>query len=247
MKSAWIAALLFVVLDAHSASSSGIGLRWGDCDGPSNRDFSCMVNTSADVLVGFFDPPSGVYQLTGNEMTLHFDVADGALPPWWQLRNSGSCRASSLVASWDFTGSQACTDYWNGQSIGGVGTYRVGENGPGSARLLMACAVAPDNAGPVNVGTRYASFKLVIGHQRTTGSDACAGCTTPMCITLDSITLTEPKPVNTAGPARKHVLTDPLIAGSGPGNIASWQGGGRCAGSSKQQVSSWGKLKTIFR
>jgi hypothetical protein len=185
------------------------------------------VNTGNNVLVGTFIAPSGLDALNG--LTAQIDVtSDGPLPDWWKL-GSTDCRPTSLSANFDFTiGPFNCYDYWRGGAVGAV-NYTV--LGPSRACLTLVCALpsGDQRIGPIPAGTEVYGFKIVINNTRTVGAGACAGCTTPICITLNSIALSQP-------PEYPDLyIFDPDIR-----NFATWQGGTASCPTTPQSMVSIG-------
>lgn len=83
----------------------------------------------------------------------------------------------------------SCVDWALGTAVGGVGNYDLGFRGSQTARLFAASAVPP--TAPVNLraGQEYFALSLTINHAKTVGTNACGGCTIPVCIFLSRITL----------------------------------------------------------
>ena len=114
---AWVAASIALLLAAIAGMPSrcgaaGIGLRWGSCEGASNRNFACDPNTGSEVLVVSFSPATEIDALTGVAALGRIAAADGSVPPWWQMVNRGSCRYSSLSTSFVLDDQVECEDPW---------------------------------------------------------------------------------------------------------------------------------------
>ena len=93
---------------------------------------------------------------------------------------------------------------------------------------------------PVSSGRNYAAFKLMVNHQRSTGSGACDGCNTPMCIQLDAIRLVQPR-------VHQDVeLTTGTPGMGGASNIVTWQGGTATCGAGAAKAATWSELKRRF-
>src|SRR5512134_244708 len=137
-----VALLLPLLLFATAAQAIPIKLRWNACwgdGGVMNRNFACDTNSQAHVLVGSFVSPVDFFDTVGNEAIVDLAVAGGSLPPWWQFRNTGSCRQTSLNLSTVLSlPSENCVDWAQGQAIGGIADYAVDPFGPGSARIRLA-------------------------------------------------------------------------------------------------------------
>ena len=256
------AALFLLLALASSAHASGVALRWNSCAGASNRTFACDRSTGSEMLVGSFDPPSGVNELSGMEVILSIAAADGTTPSWWQSVDPSSCRRGSIAASFDVSDQSECEDPWNGQAVGGIGAAsasRVSQTdipNPAGVDLYLVCGLPalpnrPPQLQGVSSGRTYAAFKLIINHQKSNGSAACAGCDTPVCITIDAIRLSQPsveKPDETSqSPPVYSLLTDGISGMGGQTQVATWQGGTANCGAGLSKPSTWSALKDRFR
>jgi hypothetical protein len=240
---------------APTAHASGIALRWGSCEGTSNRNFACDRGTGQELLVGTFEPPGGISKLTGIEVILSIAAADGTVPSWWQMFDTGSCRRGSIQAAFDVSDQAGCDDPWSGGAAGGgvgqatalrVSQYNIGD--PAGVDLWLAAAVAPDVAQSVSSGRKYAAFKLIINHQKSSGAGACAGCSTPMCITLNAIRLTQPGRDPSVAQQAKYVdLTQGISGMGGASQVATWQGGTPNCSAGLAKPSTWSELKARFK
>lgn len=254
------AALLSLLVLASSANAAGVALRWGSCDGTANRSFACDRSTGSEMLVGSFDPPSGISQLSGMEVILSIAAADGGLPSWWQMFEVGNCRRGSFASSFDLSDQMDCDSAWGGSAAGGWGAaaqtlmnqYNVGN--PNGVDLFITAAVPPNQIQGVSSGRTYAAFKLIINHQKSNGGSACSGCDTPVCITIDALRLVEPsRPAaadngGTGGTAAVGaVLTGPIGSMGSQTQIATWQGGTANCGAGLSKASTWSELKSRFK
>ena len=249
--------MLVLLALASPARAAGIALRWSTCDGPANRSFACDRSTGAEMLVGSFDPPGGISQLSGIEVIVSIAAADGSVPSWWQMFEAGNCRRGSMTSSFDMSDQSACDDPWNGGATGGMGAapqtlvskYNVGD--PAGVDLWITAAVAPSQAQGVSSGRTYAAFKLMINHQKSNGAGACSGCDTPMCITLDAIRLVQPGRHADADGNNKGTintdLTDGIGGMGGASQVATWQGGNSNCAAGLAKPSTWSELKSRFK
>jgi hypothetical protein len=215
--------LLLRVPAAHA--SAGVNLRWTVCfgdGGASNRTIACSTNTGTNVLAASFVLGADVPQVNGVEFTADVATASATLPAWWQFKNTGSCRAASLTANSVVSASAVnCADWSEGAAIGGIATYTVGLSGPNTARITGVFAVAPSGAPNLVAGQEYFAFNVNINNQKTVGIGACAGCTTPACVAINTIKIDSPQPA--------VVLTGPTNGFDS--QFVSWQGGGSVGGS----------------
>ena len=223
---------------AGSAHAAGMALRWGTCEGTSNRNFACDVDAGAEVLVASFSAPAGAGALSGVAAKGHISAAEGSVPPWWQMVNRGACRNSSLSVSFVMSDETECDDPWQGQGMGGIASYRLDEQG---AEFQIAVAVPSSAMQSITSGRTYAAFKLFINHQRTTAGN-CNGCRTPMCISLESMKLGQP---NMRSPYEIE-LTDGITGMGGASTVVTWQGGTPRCGAGAAKPSTWTKLKKYY-
>lgn len=232
-----VVALLTVASSAHAA---GMALRWGSCEGFANRNFACDGNSGAEILVASFSPPAGVAALSGVSVIGHISGVDGSVPVWWQMVNRGMCRNSSLSTSFMVSDETACDDPWMGQGMGGIAAYRTDGQG---IEFQIAVAVPEHAVQPASAGRTYAAFKLMVNHQRTSGAGSCEGCSTPVCITLESMTLGQP---NKNG-LKSVVLTQGISGMGGAANVVTWQNGTPRCGAGAARPSTWYDLKKRYR
>ena len=234
-----------IVTTAHA--EAGVKLSWDHCSGDGHvslRQFACDTDEGRDVIVGSFVPPIGVDSLSGNEVTLDFQVEYGTYPSWWAFRANGACRQAAM--SMDFvprTPPIQCIDMWQGQAAGGIGAYTIGGLGdPLRARLRAAIAVPGTNLRRLQADVEYFSFNLVIDHSKTVGEGACDGCATRVCIFFSALKLTQPIGV---GDYVLHGLSE-----YPPTDRISWQGQTAfCSGGVINPVrnTTWGSVKALYR
>jgi hypothetical protein len=201
--------------------------------------------------VGSFDPPGGIDQLSGIEMILRLTVANSTdIPSWWQMFASGSCRRTSVIASFDVSDQMECEDLWSGQAAGGIGHWESDGTG---INVKMVAAVPQSGIHSVPSGRTYAAFKLLINHARSNGAGACTGCDVPVCIKLEAVRVVQPGRLlhpGTGDPAReeKYVdLTDGISGMGGSSQVATWQGGTPNCAAGASKVSTWSELKKRFK
>ena len=230
--------ILALSASAALAQTAGVNLSWDECGdgGVLNKAFACNSNSGTNVAVGSFVAPDGITQLTGTEMTLDVVAEGDSLPNWWQFKNAGACRQSGLGVNFIYAGS-SCEDYWSSVSgaTGGVAAYVVGEAGANTARITLVAAVDQMQATALTGGTEYFDFNLTINKTKTVGTGACAGCSTPVTITLSAVNLTQPVGVG-----------DVLLTDAASRNYITWQGGAGLGPSAPQRVT-YGQIRSIYR
>ena len=238
-------ALLAVATAAHAA---GVSLRWNDCygdGGVQNKNFACDTNAGSQTLVGSFTLGADLAQVSGNEIELYLASASVPLPQWWQFKNTGSCRRTSMTVT--LSGSVPCLDWANGQAAGGISAYNIGFLGANTARVIMASTVLPTGPQDLSGGQEYFSFSLNIDNQKTVGTGSCAGCSSPVCLVMHSIDLTTPVVANNV------LLTGPAYGLDS--DWATWQGGAGvvtgggsgCPAATPAATRTWGAVKALYR
>jgi len=179
---------------AAAVSAPGIELRWDNCfedGGAWNKQFACDTNTGSSVLVLSFVLDTPMSDVTGGEILVDVASVAAVLPAWWQFRNFGTCRQSSLGMNMVPPATAVnCLDWAQGNAGGGIGAYSIGVNGPNSARVAVAVAVPSGSQATLAAQQEYFSANLVVNHAKTVGTGACAGCTEPVCIVYQSLRLT---------------------------------------------------------
>jgi hypothetical protein len=243
---------LLLLLAGSPAQAGSINLRWNACwgdGGVMNRTFACDTNAGSDLLVGSFVLPQDFPRVLGCQIFVDLAVAGGSLPPWWQVRNAGSCRLGGIGFSPTSPAPSAiCTDWSSGQAIGGIASYTVDPFGPGSARLIAATAVATEYAADLFAGLEYSAFRLTLSHAKTVGTGACAGCDLGACIAFKFIRLT------TTGLG----LQLDLSSSFSDDRLVTWQGGAgvvfepsrgalNCPLATPARPSTWGAVKGLYR
>src|SRR5262249_49150453 len=157
-------------------------------------------------------------QVSGNEVLLKIQPAGATFPSWWDLKNIGACRQTSLgFAASIQPGAVSCLDWSNGNATGGTGGYQIGFAGPNIVRFAMAAAVPPTDLVALVADKEYFACALTINHAKTVGTGACAGCGQPMCIVIEQLTVDTPAIENNVR----------LIGGAGApdSQFARWQNG----------------------
>jgi len=213
-------------------TSEGINLSWDDCgeSGVTSKTFACDVNSGPPfTLVASFRPPSGMFRYLGLSAMITIANPAGTLPEWWK-HGTGFCRGSNgIQTTFDFTVNSSCLDFFAGQGVGGM-YYAVGGldgGNPSRATILVQAAVPLDLEGPLLPGLEYYGFKVNILRSSTTGSGACAGCDTPMCIELNSVQLFQPDDMN----------FNPIIELPADNTLVTWQGATSCGAATPVQIS----------
>ena len=238
--------LLFAVVLAWTASvaeAGGIHLAWNDClgaGGATNRNFACDTNVGDNDLFVSFDPPEDIPDISGSNPLIDMQSAGSSLPQWWQLRNIGSCRQTSISALNVPTGT--CPDTWAGAGVANVAawitTLVVTSTPLNRARLLGSISVPTSMAQAVHPGTEYLCMQIRIDNAKTIAT-ACTGCDVPYCLVLADVDL------YTNSSAWYRLTSD------FQDNFCLWQGGDiggvGCPAATPTVNRAWGQLKAIYR
>jgi|SRR5262245_597138 len=243
-------------LPSLGLAAPGSRLSWDHCavDGlVAHKSFACDTNLGADVLVASYVPAVAIAQVSGIEAVIHLSATDAALPPWWDFKNAGSCRETSLQHVLTAPpGQSACVDPYDGQAAGGIGSYGVGwVYGPSTARFVVLVAVLQPAVFSVEPGTEYFAFGVSIDHARTVGDPACGGCPTTTCIGISTLGL---RTVDGSG--------EVVMLGTNASAV-NWQGGRvsfgvtfertgyytsmNCLSATPVHRNTWGAVKSLFR
>jgi len=247
-------ACLLLLLPLCASAGEGVNLAWNHClgegTGVQNAVFACDTNAGSHVLVGSFVLGANLPTVSGFESVTDLVSASPVLPAWWEFRNAGSCRQGSLTASLSpDPANVVCVDWSNGAAAGGLAAYCVTATGcadspaaANAARIKVVGAVSVANIQNLSAGVEYFVFSLAIDHAKTVGAGACTGCSTPVCLVLNSILC-----------ARPVGLGDHKISGgTAPGtNFATWQGGAvagiGCPAATAVRRSHWSAVKALYR
>ena len=254
MKKVMLLCGALLALSAVAANAApGLNLRWQSCFGDAgsqNRTNACTSTLgSAGTLVGSYElGADGVLGVTGIEIVVDLASAGAALPEWWKFNAPGGtvgCRGAALSVNPTISGAAVnCFDWSGGQAAGGLAAYRVGQfYGPATARIVAGFAVAAPTDVPG--AAEMFAFNASLSMAKTTGTGLCAGCTTPVCIVLNSINVVP-------GTAASTFLGGPA---NGVGsNVALWQGGAGvsstlgngCPAATPTKNTTWGSVKSLY-
>jgi len=243
--------LLAVVLMAPETAyaDQGVNLTWsrcyGDAGGTANRVFACDTNAGNEVLVVSFELALPLAQASGNEIVIDLISQDDPMPLWWDFKNLGACRMTSLAlhTTLDFN-SVVCTDWAHGVSTGGIGaydgsSYHIDPSLWNRNRTLkIALAVPLAGLQDLVENTEYFSCYIVLDHRKTIGTGACGGCAGSVCLVLQSFKVTTPA-------ASGDLI---LFGGTTPGSdMAHWQGSGANCNLVPVKNKTWAEVKALYR
>lgn len=258
------ALVLALAVPARAAlTPPGVNIRWDVCyddSGPVNKLFACDTNTGSASLVLSLVMDDVMDSVSGMELGVEFWSASANLPDWWQFKNIGTCRQSSLSFSTAPPASVNCSDWANGNASGGLGAYTVDALSPNKATIVAAEAVPPTALASLEPGTEYFLCRLVINHLKTVGTPSCAGCDVPVCVVFSFVNVDTPILAN-----NRRIWTGANDVAS---QLANWQNGsplnpfiggstmtggprttleGCVLSSTPTRNSTWGAVKALYR
>ncbi len=191
---------------ASAAFAGGFDITYGEgcwLETPSTvKTFACDTNTGAMIFTISCNTSLPVADFVGFTAIVDSRTDWWYGPPlsdWWQLYNTGSCRATSLSVSNDFTLSPqtACTDPFSGRmAIASVSAYETALypppyplNAPPTycARLKLAATTGDGGIIPFEADTWYYVARVRVNYAKTVGTGACAGCETPMALIVTQV------------------------------------------------------------
>jgi hypothetical protein len=239
--------LVGLVCSAQPLRAAGVNFSWDACTsegGVQNKTFACDTNTGTRIMYGSFVLAADQQNFVGVEIKVDISAQADSLPSWWQFYNSGACRATALSVAFDFSSDPAtsCTDPWIGQGVGGLGAYhtfwttpQVSSGNRNEAQVVIAAAVPSTIPQQLTAGAEYYCFKLMLASTRTTGANACGGCTTPVCVALSEVNAVQ-------NDGNHEALTQPVAA-----SILTWQSAESCPGANAAQNITWGQIRSVLR
>jgi hypothetical protein len=244
----------FLLIAADSRAAQGVGLAWNHCQGEvgavQNAVFACDTNAGEHVIYGTFMLDAEMSAAFGMDIRLTLVASGGSLPAWWQLRNTGTCRRTSMISRLDpDPAATTCVDWTGGFSQFGASSLyctssvACGAGLPANTAEILIGVATPENATVDLVANQsYFTFDLHIDHAKTVGAGACGGCSTPVCIDFSQARL------ETFGGSDIRLITTPTIPG---GDVITWQGGGTgapsCLAVTPTRMSTWGSVKALYR
>jgi hypothetical protein len=209
--------------------------------GVQNKTFACNTNSGSNSLFASFALASDMANVIGIEAKVDITAQADSLPAWWRFQGPNACRGG-LSAAFGFDSENSnCTDTFQSLATGAVAavhtywtTPQVPGGNPATAQALLVAAVPPSLAQDLTAGTEYFGFRLILYSTKTVGSGACAGCSTPVCITLSQIKVV-------ASDNSAQVLTDALVA-----STATWQSADECSGALAEHNVTWGQIRSLM-
>ena len=232
-----------LVFAAPAAGAGGFNLTWGTgCwrDNPATLStFACDSNDGSVSFTVSFAPDKNLLNFGAIDAWLYLQSDSPELPDWWQLTDPGGCRQGSLSTSADVTATPGgCADPWPGKPISfQYVSWRTAAFPPSQPanRAQLRVYYAIDGPGvALPSGVEYYGFTVTINFAKTVGAGACGGCSTPVTIVLNPMTLWARVP---------NTLSYPL-----DNQCLRWQaGGGTPCSATPTRSSTWGQIKGLYR
>jgi len=243
--------LMLLGASAAFAVAAGVNIGWtanGGCwpeSGTALKTFACTSNTGSSVFVASFAVTDDMPDFTAMGAVLDGQSESASLPDWWQLSNTGSCRAAALSVSADFTSAPqtACTDVFLAQASGGIGAYQTELfpppaplNVPAANRLRLKVGFVLTTTVPITGGTEYYAFRATVNNTKSVGSPSCAGCLTHVTLVLNEIQATPPIAANTV-----------KLFSAIDNQCIQWQGANVLCSLVPSRNRTWGEVKSLYR
>jgi hypothetical protein len=235
---------LALLLAASTAGAGTLNLRWNACfgdGGVANRNFACDTNSGSQSLVGSFVLPYDVSFVIGNDIVVDVGTAGATLPAWWDFKNAGTCRQTSLSANLVVPATAVqCTNWTDGSAVILLVSYTEGTFGPNSARIRIASAM-PRTGVDLFANTEFFSFSLLINNLKTVG--ACAGCSLGACINLRALDVKRATSPNDDVHLFPSNVSDGLVTWQGGSGVITGNG---CPAATPTRNRTWGEVKAIY-
>ena len=244
-----------MILGASAASAAqGVNLAWGaGCWGnnPVNLEtFACNANDDVagpSIMTASFQLGADLPQWLTLSAIIDGQSQTGTLPDWWQVFNSGSCRASSLTATANFSLAPKgqCTDPWKGSGTGGIGAWQTAAypppaplNVPVGNRTRAKVAFALTTSKTLTASVNYYAVALYVDYANTVApATICAGCSTPVTFVLNEIQL-----LPESGLSNAVTITNAL-----DNQCIFWQSNAVDCSLVPARNRTWGAVKSLYR
>lgn len=239
-----LALLLALLLLPSLAHAGGFDLAWGPSCWPDNpvsvKSFACTNNQGTNVFTVSFISDAPFDNFAFLRQTLDISSSTSSLPAWWDVVNSGSCRQFGISETADFINvTSTCVDTWQGQAGSGIASYKTHALDPtvpvNGARMVAAGGLA--TAESIDATSEYFGFSITVNHTKSLGIGSCAGCLTPVTISLSSVQLLDDHQV------QLDLLTNAIHNG-----CVSWQSdSGTPCGAVPAKNLTWGRVQALYR
>jgi len=247
LRASLVAAMLTLVASsAFAVPLPGLNLAWNNCatqGGVQNLDFTCDDNGFQFVAAGSFVLGADLAGVTGVEIILDLISATPTLPAWWDLGPT-ACRDALAANPGAPFSNTLCRDWAANSAAGGLASYSsdLGSIDPSNTaahrRILAGFAVGTAK-NLLGLTREYYCVNLIVASNGTIAPDpVCAGCTTPVCIVLNSVNVVP-------GTNAATIVGSPSLGTSAQ---ITWQGGvsANCSAVPTKNAT-WGQVKALYR
>ncbi len=233
------------------AYDSGFNITWGEgcyTEAPMPlTTVACDTNTGYAGAVVSFSLPYPMDTFRGVAVFMWGMSPTTDLPDWWQLVNPGSCRSTSLTFSTDFSAAPkvACQDPWQGPTTTSaiywtrlfLPPFPIIPPDPNHLVLRFAAFYSDSRTSPLASGQEWYGMRFRLDYQKTAGAEACAGCSTPVTLTVSNVDVYY-------FASNRWLLSYPISNAS-----LCWQGapGGYCFDPTPVANRTWGQVKSLYR
>jgi hypothetical protein len=255
LKRLLLATCVLLALTETAAHAAGINLTW------STGTVGCYVEKLTQLatwscgndtdgpwtFVASFKMDAAKTDFLGISAVVDGQSSSASLPDWWQFYNAGACRQTSLTTSADFTAAMKalCRDPFAGAATGGIGAWQTALYPPppplnvplpNMCRLKVTYLLT--TAKSLAATYEWYAFRATIDAVHTSATQPlCSGCTTPMCLLLNQITV--------LGSSSSYSIYLPRA-----NNLITWQSSDPyvCAHlSTPAHNHTWGQVKSLYR
>ena len=231
-----------------SLASAQVQVSWNECEGSGNENevFTCTVNAGTfHNLVTSFTSPANLTAFVGSTSNVELVSGGAAMPDWWR---GDACRLGQFnsVDPSGVLGLVGCVNPFDGAGLfSGLVVVQNGVNGDVNRQRIQWDAVR-DSPAQIAAGAQAIAGALEIRNAKTTGTGACAGCATPVCLVVKAVSVYQ---VSGTPPQDTYVLSNPATPAGA--NYATWQGGAvggaGCPGATPAKNATWGQIKSTYR
>ncbi len=247
-----VAVLLLLI--SVPARAGGLNIAWGTGCWPENPTslitFACDTNTGTTSMTGSCVLDRDMPLFNALLAIVDMQSASPTLPDWWQMFKPGTCREPALSATGDFSlAPGGCGDPWLSSAFGGVAVWQTHDfpspfpiNVPAPDRARLKVGLVRPSANPLFAGIEYYAFRAMVNHQKTVGTGACAGCSTPATFVLNVVSA-QAIIDGLSYPYQEALFTMPIA-----NSCVHWQAvtGGLC-GATPARNPTWGQVKSLYR
>lgn len=220
------------------AASAQVSLAWGTCGGVANDAFACNTNTGNHFAVASWHPNAAMVAVEGIEVYVDYVVDAATLPCWWNFSGvapTGRGAAAQGALIQDQTAQFGCEgNYFTDNGGFNAGAWVQTGLNRGAFRYAGSVGAGTPGSDPDDV--EQLGMAIRIGNTQTLNVN-CVGCTTPACLVLNRIVITQP---NLPNIELNQPATQQHVTWRGAGAIA-------CPAATPTQKATWGSIKALYR